>query len=148
MAGDALRRFVIPRWVQLVGLPLAVIGLWELITAVNHAVLIFIVAALIAILLNPIVRAFMRFGLPRSLAVFIVYGLFAVAIASAAVIVATLGADQVSSVSSIVEEEFNTPPGGGETPAEVRIDRLQNWLAAERAEGGKVRGPGEQGREQ
>ena len=53
----------------------------------------------------------MRFGLPRSLAVFIVYGLFAVAIASTAVIVATVVADQVSSVSSIVEEEFNTPAG-------------------------------------
>jgi predicted PurR-regulated permease PerM len=144
MAGDALRTFVIPRWVQLVGLPLAVIGLWELITAVNHAVFIFIVAALIAILLNPIVRAFMRFGLPRSFAVFIVYGLFAVAIASTAVIVATVVADQVSSVSSIVEEEFNTPPGGGETPAEVRIDRLQNWLDSHGLEQVKVRDLGNQ----
>src|SRR3954462_7546699 len=126
MAGDALRRFEVPRWVQLVGLPLAVIGLWELITAVDHAVFIFIVAALIAILLNPIVRAFMRFRLPRALAVFLVYGLFAIAIASAAVIIGTVVADQVSSVSSIVEEEFNVPQGGGETPAEKRVDRLQD----------------------
>jgi predicted PurR-regulated permease PerM len=36
----------------------------ELMSAVNHAVFVFIVAALIAILLNPIVRAFMRCGSP------------------------------------------------------------------------------------
>src|SRR6476619_7513826 len=137
MAGDAVRTFVIPRWVQLVGLPLAVIGLWQLIAAVNHAVFIFIVAALIAILLNPIVRAFMRFGLPRSLAVFIVYGLFAVAIASTAVIVATVVADQVSSVSSIVEEEFNTPAGGGAHRPSAGLARLPRPGAGQGARPGE-----------
>ena len=128
MPGDPLRKFEIPRWVQLVGLPLAVVGVWELISAVDHAIFIFVVAALIAILLNPIVRAFTRFRVPRSLAVFLVYGLFAVALGSLAVVVGTVVADQVRSGSDMVQNEFNTPAGGGETPAEVKLDRLQRWL--------------------
>ncbi len=110
MPGDPLRKFEIPRWVQLVGLPLAVIGVWQLISAVDHAIFIFVVAALIAILLNPIVRAFMRFRVPRSLAVFIVYGLFAIAMGSLAIVAGTVVADQVRSGSGTVENEFNTPP--------------------------------------
>src|SRR3954469_26009368 len=99
MPGAPLRKFEIPRWVQLVGLPLAVIGVWQLISAVDHAIFIFVVAALIAILLNPIVRAFTRFRMPRSLAVFLVYGLFAVALGSLAIVAGTVVADQVRSGS-------------------------------------------------
>ena len=58
MAPDSPRKVEIPRWVQLVGLPLILVGAWQLVSAVSHAVFIFVVAALIAILLNPIVRAF------------------------------------------------------------------------------------------
>ena len=36
-AGRPARKFKVPRWVQLVGLPLVVVGLWELISAVDHA---------------------------------------------------------------------------------------------------------------
>jgi predicted PurR-regulated permease PerM len=128
MPGAPLRKFEIPRWVQLVGLPLAVIGVWQLISAVDHAIFIFVVAALIAILLNPIVRAFTRFRMPRSLAVFLVYGLFAVALGSLAIVAGTVVADQVRSGSDTVQNEFNTPRGGGETPAEVKLDHLQTWL--------------------
>ena len=36
------RKVLIPRWVQLVGLPLVVLGAWQFISAVSHAVFIFV----------------------------------------------------------------------------------------------------------
>src|SRR4051812_49280903 len=115
MSPDNPRKIVIPRWVQLVGLPLILIGAWQLASAVSHAVFIFVVAALIAILLNPIVRAFCSMRLPRGIAVFLVYGLFAAAFVGIGVIAGTVVADQVSAASSVVEEEFTTKPGETET---------------------------------
>jgi predicted PurR-regulated permease PerM len=114
--------------VQLVGLPLAVIGAWQLVSAVNHAVFVFVVAALIAILLNPIVRAFCRLRVPRAVAVFLVYGLFAVAISGVVVIAATVLTDQVRAGASVVQDEFEPRSGTGTTPADKRIDDLQSWL--------------------
>ena len=66
MPPDAPGKILVPRWVQLVGLPLAIVGVWLLVSAVNHAVFVFVVAALIAILLNPIVRAFCALRIPRA----------------------------------------------------------------------------------
>lgn len=128
MPPDDPRKIVIPRWVQLVGLPLILIGAWQLVSAVSHAVFIFIVAALIAILLNPVVRAFTRFRLPRGVAVLLVYALFAAAFVGIGVIAGTVVADQVSAATTVVEEEFTTQPGQTETPAQKRLDRLQVWL--------------------
>src|SRR6476659_1284611 len=65
MPPDATRKVRIPRWVQLVGLPLIVVGAWQFLSAVSHALFIFLVAALIAILLNPLVRAFTKMRIPR-----------------------------------------------------------------------------------
>ena len=64
MPPDQPGKILVPRWVQLVGLPLAIVGVWLLVSAVNHAVFVFVVAALIAILLNPIVRAFCALRIP------------------------------------------------------------------------------------
>jgi predicted PurR-regulated permease PerM len=128
MSPDNPRKIVIPRWVQLVGLPLILIGAWQLVSAVSHAVFIFVVAALIAILLNPIVRAFCSLRLPRGVAVLLVYLLFATAFVGIGVIAGTVVADQVRAASSVVEEEFTTQPGQTETPAQKRLDRLQVWL--------------------
>ena len=49
------------------------IGAWQVLSIVNHAVFIFVIAALIAILLNPIVRAFCALRVPRGLSVLLVY---------------------------------------------------------------------------
>ncbi len=118
MAPDSPRKVEIPRWVQLVGLPLILVGTWQLVSAVSHAVFIFVVAALIAILLNPIVRAFGVFRLPRPLAVLVVYLLFAVVFVGAAVIAGTVVANQVQAATSVVQDEFTKRPGQSETPAQ------------------------------
>ena len=44
---------VVPRWVQLVLLPLALLALWALAKAAGKVLLIFVVAAVIALILNP-----------------------------------------------------------------------------------------------
>src|SRR5689334_19100328 len=69
MPANGPGNIVIPRWIQLVGLPLVVVGGWVFVSAVTGAVFVFVVAALIAILLNPIVRAFCAVRIPRGLSV-------------------------------------------------------------------------------
>lgn len=67
-------RVVVPRWVQLVMLPLALLALWALARAAGKVVLLFIVAAVIALILNPVVAFIQhRTRLPRGLAVLGVY---------------------------------------------------------------------------
>jgi predicted PurR-regulated permease PerM len=67
------RRAVVPRWVQLVLLPLALLAIWALARAAGKVLLIFIVAAVIALILNPAVAFLQRSRLPRGLAVLAVY---------------------------------------------------------------------------
>jgi predicted PurR-regulated permease PerM len=70
---------VVPRWVQLVTLPVALLAVWALAWAAGVVLLVFIVAAVIALILNPIVSVVQRGRLPRGLSVAIVYvGFFAV----------------------------------------------------------------------
>jgi predicted PurR-regulated permease PerM len=64
---------VVPRWVQLVVLPLAVLGLWALARAVGTVLLILLGASTIALILNPIVRLLHRHRVPRGLAILLVY---------------------------------------------------------------------------
>jgi predicted PurR-regulated permease PerM len=66
-------RVIVPRWVQLVVLPLALLGLWALAKAAGKVLLVFIVAGLIALILNPAVALLQRSRLPRGLAVLAVY---------------------------------------------------------------------------
>ena len=60
---------VLPRWVQLVLLPLAIVGLVGILRAAGPVVLLFIVAGLIALLLNPFVMLLRRAHFPRGPAV-------------------------------------------------------------------------------
>src|SRR5215218_10097772 len=64
---------VVPRWIQLVVLPLSLVGLWALVRAAGPVVLLFTIAGLLALLLNPFVRLVQRSGLPRGLSVALVY---------------------------------------------------------------------------
>jgi putative heme transporter len=66
-------RVVVPRWVQLVLLPLGLLALWALARAAGKVLLIFVVAAVIALILNPAVAFLQRSRLPRGLAVLAVY---------------------------------------------------------------------------
>src|SRR6476659_9546830 len=63
---------VVPRWVELVLLPLAIVGASILLRAAGPVLLLFLIAGLIALLLNPIVTLLMRARIPRGTAVGIV----------------------------------------------------------------------------
>jgi predicted PurR-regulated permease PerM len=64
---------VVARWVQLVMLPLAVLALYALAQAAGVVLLLFIVAAVIALILNPLVELMQRTHVPRTAAVITVY---------------------------------------------------------------------------
>jgi predicted PurR-regulated permease PerM len=120
---------LIPRWIQLVGLPLIVVGLWIVAAAVRHVVFLFLVSALIALLLNPLVRALGRVWIPRGFAVAIVYLTFAAAVALAGIALATVVVNQTKSASNRVDAYFTNAHGQPpQTDAARDIDRLQIWL--------------------
>src|SRR3712207_918822 len=90
------RPLVVPRWVQLVTLPLALLALWALARAAGVVLLVFIVAAVIALILNPMVAVVQRARMPRGLSVALVYlGFFAV-LAFVGFVLSNPIADQVS----------------------------------------------------
>jgi putative heme transporter len=66
-------RVVVPRWVQLVLLPVALLALWVIAKAAGKVLVLFIVAGLIALILNPAVALVQRARLPRGLSVLAVY---------------------------------------------------------------------------
>jgi predicted PurR-regulated permease PerM len=88
---------IVPRWVQLVLLPLALLAAWALAKAAGKVVLIFIVAAVIALILNPIVALLQRSRLPRGLAVLSVYLGFFLILAGIGVLLANPISNQVQS---------------------------------------------------
>ncbi|HEX8714188.1 MAG TPA: AI-2E family transporter [Solirubrobacteraceae bacterium] len=81
-------RAVVPRWVQLVGLPLALLALWGLAKAAGSVLMLFIVAGLIALILNPAVAFLQRRRFPRGLAVLAVFVGFFLAVAGIGFLVA------------------------------------------------------------
>jgi predicted PurR-regulated permease PerM len=88
-------RAVVPRWVQLVLLPLALLALWALARAAGKVLLIFIVAAVIALILNPAVAFLQRRRLPRGPAVLAVYLAFFLTLAGIGFLVANPISNQV-----------------------------------------------------
>jgi predicted PurR-regulated permease PerM len=97
------RRAVVPRWVQLAVLPIALLAVWGLLSAAGSVLLIFIVAALIALILNPAVAFLQRRRLPRGLAVLAVYlGFF--------VVIGGVGFGVANPISSQVQKFANNLP--------------------------------------
>jgi putative heme transporter len=114
------RNVVIPRWVQLVLLPLALLALWALARAAGKVLVIFIIAGLIALLLNPAVAFLHRSRLPRGLAVLAVYLAFFLTLAGIGFLLANPISDQVRTFSN------NLPHIVAE--ANRSIENLQHYL--------------------
>ena len=111
---------VVPRWIQLVMLPLLLLGAWALARAAGPVLLVFIIAGLIALLLNPFVTLLRRAHFPRGAAVATVYLVLLLAVAGIGVLLANPVANQVSAfrdeVPSIVDG------------ANDSLANLQDWL--------------------
>ena len=128
MAGGA-PTIQIPRWIQLVGLPLLALLLWFMASQVVHAVFIFLVAGLIALLLDPLVRALTRIWIPRGFSIAIVYLSFAAALTVVIFALGIVVIDQSQSAADRIENYLTVEDGQtGQTGFEQGVDDLQLWL--------------------
>src|ERR1041385_714729 len=119
----------IPRWAQLVLLPLLLLLVWTVAGAVRHVLFLFLVALLIALLLNPLVRGLGRAWIPRGPAVALVYLAFAAVVALAILALATVVVQQTRSAAHRVDNYFRTDSGHPPRPgAEQDLARFQGWL--------------------
>ena len=111
---------LLPRWVQLVLLPLAVLGVVAVLRAAGAIVLLFIVAGLIALLLNPFVSLLRRARFPRGLAVVAVMATVILFVVGIGFLLANPVADQVSAF------QRNVP--GIVDDANASLADFQDWL--------------------
>src|SRR3954453_11017254 len=134
----------IPRWIQLVGLPVLVLVAWAVAGAVRHVVFIFLVAVLVALLLSPLVRAVSRLWIPRGFAVALVYMAFAAVAIVLAVVVVIAIVDRTRSASNRIDTYFTVDRGQPpRTDAERDIDHFQVWLNDHRLGRVKIRKQGQ-----
>jgi predicted PurR-regulated permease PerM len=111
---------VVPRWVQMVMLPLAVIGAYGVVRAAGPVVLLFVVAGLIALLLNPVVALLQRARVPRGPAVaLVIIGVLAV-LTGIGFLLSSPVSDQVSSFQHQVPRFVDD--------ANSTLAHLQSWL--------------------
>ena len=120
----------IPRWIQLVGLPLLLLFVWTVAGHVRHVVFLFLIASLVALLLNPIVRRLARYArVPRGIAIAIVYAAFLVALVAALSGIGTVIVNQTRTAGTRVDDYFTkVERPGGQVAADRDVDRLQQWL--------------------
>jgi predicted PurR-regulated permease PerM len=129
----------IPRWIQLVGLPVLLLVAFFLARPLGHVLFLFLTAAVIAFTLNPLVRDLTRLRLPRGLAVALVSVVFATLFVALLVALGTVVVSETRSAADridayLTEESTVT----GQTGVEVDIDRLQRWLDDHGLEGIRI----------
>jgi predicted PurR-regulated permease PerM len=131
----------IPRWIQLVGLPVLAVVLLMLARPLGHVIFLFLTASVIAFTLNPLVRDLTRIRLPRGLAVAIVYTLFVIAVGAALVGLGTVAVNQTRTAAERVDAYVTEESAAtGKTGLEADVDRLQGWLDSHGLEGVSIEG--------
>jgi predicted PurR-regulated permease PerM len=118
----------IPRWIQLVGLPVLLVLAFLLARTLGHVLFLFLTASVIAFTLNPLVRDLTRIRLPRSIAVLVVYSVFVAAVVALFVAIGLVAFDQARNASDRIDEYVTEETSTGQTAAEDDIDGLQAWL--------------------
>jgi predicted PurR-regulated permease PerM len=116
---DRPERAIVPRWVQLVLLPLAILAVWALAKAAGKVVLLFIIAGLIALILNPAVAFLHRTRLPRGLAVLAVYVGFFLSLAGVGFLLANPISHQVQTFSDNLPKLVNE--------ANKQLQSVEKW---------------------
>jgi len=119
----------VPRWIQLVGLPVLLVLAFFFAKTLGHVLFLFLTAGVIAFTLNPLVRDLTRLKVPRALSVLIVYTIFATAVVALLVAIGAIAFDQARNAAQRIDEYVtNVDSVTGQTAAEVDIDNLQAWL--------------------
>jgi len=130
----------IPRWIQLVGLPVLAVLAFLLVGTLGHVLFLFLTASVIAFMLNPLVRDLTRLKVPRSLSVLIVYAIFAATVVALLIAIGVVAFDQARNAAERVDDYVTGVHSvTGQTAAEVDIDGLQIWLDDHGLESIKVR---------
>jgi predicted PurR-regulated permease PerM len=118
----------VPRWIQLVTLLLVGIAAWQLAGLLTATLVVFWIAALIALLLNPLVHRLVQLRVPRGLAVLVVYVAGFALLIGVLTIASAVVVNQTQGAARTVEQQFTPRPGTNRTPADDKIDELQRWL--------------------
>jgi predicted PurR-regulated permease PerM len=113
---------VVPRWIQLVVLPLGLLALWALARAAGTVLLILLAASTVALILNPLVKMLVRRGLPRGLAIFVLYVAVFAFVGGLGVLLANPVSTQVSHLERDVPHFVDQ--------ANHSLASLQRWLDA------------------
>ena len=87
---------VVPRWIQLVTVLLGGLALYAVAKAAGTVLLLFLTAAIIALILNPLVAALQLLRVPRGLAILFVYAGFFATLVFVGTLLANPIADQFS----------------------------------------------------
>ncbi len=126
-------KILIPRWIQLVGLPLLLLFVWVVAGAVKHVLFLFIVAMLIALFFDPIVRAFHVARLPRGFAVAVVYIVVILVVIAALALAGTIVVTQSKRAANRFDDYFTKVHAPfHQVDADRDVDRLQHWLDTHR----------------
>jgi predicted PurR-regulated permease PerM len=119
----------IPRWIQLVGLPVLLVLAFLLARTLGHVLFLFLTASVIAFTLNPLVRDLTRLKVPRALSVLVVYTIFAAAVVALLVAIGVVAFDQARNAAARIDDYVtNEDSATGQTAAELDLDGLQVWL--------------------
>ncbi|HSI97614.1 MAG TPA: AI-2E family transporter [Gaiellaceae bacterium] len=130
----------IPRWIQLVVLPVLLVLVFLLARTLGHVIFLFLTASVIAFTLNPLVRDLTRIRLPRGLSVGVVYAIFMSAVAALFVAIGVVAFDQAREAGERIDAYVTeTDPATGLTAAESDLDGLQAWLDDHRLERVQIR---------
>jgi predicted PurR-regulated permease PerM len=113
-------RVPVPRWVQLVALPLAVLFIWAILRAAGPVLLLFTIGALVALLLNPFVMVLRRAGVPRGIAVLLVMLAVVSVLVVIGIALSNPIADQVSTFRDNVPQYIDD--------ANATLADVQQWL--------------------
>ena len=137
MAGETTIR--IPRWIQLVALPVVLLLAFLLARTLGHVLFLFLTAAVIAFTLNPLVRELTRARLPRGLSVAVVSVVFVMVFVGILVALGTVVVSESRSAAEridtyLTEEDSATD----QTGVQVDVDRFQTWLDDHGLEGIRI----------
>ena len=112
----------VPRWAQAFFIPLGIVLVFYVGRSVTHALFVFLMAALVALFLNPLVAGMNRLKLPRALGVVLVYLSFLTALVVGFIVAVPPLVDQFKRL-------LDNMPQIEEALSRMLLD-LQQWLAS------------------
>lgn len=129
---------VVPRWVQAVVVAVALFALAGLARAAAPVLLLFLIAAVVALIINPLVTRLQRRWMPRGVAITVVFAGFIAAVAGIVALLVRPVARQVAAFQDDLPRWIGS--------ANASLARVQEWLD-ERGISVQIKRPGETGLE-